>query len=150
MKLKLLATLALATGIASAAWAVQNRPGSRPFFAERLAQLGLTDAQLADVKKVLRTHLPAAKPVLEKLVTERRQLRATIHAETVDETAIRAQAAKVAALEADLAVLRATVAHEIKPVLTAEQIEKLKAMGADVDERVDAFLDRVAKRITED
>jgi protein CpxP len=83
-------------------------------------------------------------------VTERRALRDTIHAETIDETAIRAQAAKVASLEADLAVQRAHVSHDIRAVLTPDQLEKLKEMQIDVDARIDGFLHRVANRIAAD
>jgi hypothetical protein len=56
----------------------------------------------------------------------------------------------VAALEADLAVQRAQVVHEIRPLLTSEQIAKLKDMQLNVDDRIDGFLQRVAKRIAAD
>ena len=77
-------------------------------------------------------------------------MRDAIRAEPFDETAIRAQAAKVASLEADLAVQRAHVAHDIRAVLTPEQLQKLKDMQINVDARVDGFLHRIANRITED
>jgi Spy/CpxP family protein refolding chaperone len=77
-------------------------------------------------------------------------LRDTIRAATIDETAIRAQSAKVASLESDLAVQRAYVAHDIRAVLTPEQLQKLKDMQIDVDARIDGFLQRVANRIAED
>ena len=93
---------------------------------------------------------PAAGPLIRQLVDERRKLRDTIRADAIDEKAIRTQAAKVAALEADLAVERAHIAHEIKPVLTAEQLAKLKDWQVDIDEHIDGFLTRVAKRIAAD
>ncbi|MGA2605073.1 MAG: periplasmic heavy metal sensor, partial [Verrucomicrobiia bacterium] len=79
-------------------------------FAQRLAKLGVTDAQKAQLKTILRSYQPTVGPLVKEVVTERRALRDTIRAQTVDETAIRAQAAKVASLEADLAVQRAHVA----------------------------------------
>lgn len=119
-------------------------------FARKLAQLGVTDEQKTQVKTILRKYQPTAGPLIQQVVTERRVLRDRIRAETIDETAIRAEAAKVASLEADLAVQRAHVAHEIRAVLTPEQLLKLKEMQIDVDARIDGFLHRIANRIAED
>ena len=116
-------------------------------FLHRFATLGLSADQRASVKAILRKHQPEIKPLVDQLVTERRALRDTVRAATVDEPAIRAQSAKVAAMEADLAVKRAAVAHEIRAVLTPDQIEKLKTIQADGDKRLDGFRARVAKRI---
>ena len=121
-----------------------------PLFVERLADVGITDAQKQQVKAVLRKHLPEVEPMIKQLVTERRTLRDTIHADQVDEKAIRVQAAKVARLEAELAIQRARLVHEIKPVLTPEQIEKLKAIQTDANDRIDMMLSRVGKRIAAD
>ncbi|HVM60588.1 MAG TPA: Spy/CpxP family protein refolding chaperone [Verrucomicrobiae bacterium] len=119
-------------------------------FAHRLAQLGVTDQQKAQVKTILRGYQPTLGPLITEVVTERRALRDTIRAQTVDETAIRAEAAKVASLEADLAVERAHVVHDIRAVLTPEQIQKLKDMQIDADARFDTLLQRIANRIATD
>ena len=119
-------------------------------FARRLAQLGVTDAQKAQVKTILRGYQPTLGPLITEVVTERRALRDAIRAPAVDETAIRAQAAKVASLEADLAVQRAHVFHDIRAVLTPEQIQKLKDMQIDADARFDTLLQRIANRIATD
>jgi protein CpxP len=65
-----------------------------------------------------------------------------VQAETVDEAAIRAQATKVAAVEADLAVQRAHGAQEIRKVLTPEQIQKFKAIQEKRDSKLDSFRSR--------
>lgn len=119
-------------------------------FKKQLARLGATDEQKAQVRAILRKYQPTAEPLIQQVVTERRALRDAIRAETIDETAIRAQAAKVASLEADLAVQRAHVAHDIRAVLTPEQLQKWKDMQTDVDARIDGFLHRIANRIAED
>ncbi len=119
-------------------------------FGHRLAQLGLTDQQKAQVKGILRNYQPTAGPLLREVVTERRALRDAIRAQTIDETAIRAQVAKVASLEADLAVQRAHIAHDIRAVLTPEQIQKLKNMQTAADARVDGLLQRIANSIATD
>jgi Spy/CpxP family protein refolding chaperone len=123
---------------------------SKGRFAMKLAQLGVTADQKAEVKTILRKYQPTAGPLIKQVVTERRALRDTIHAVTIDETAIRAQAAKVASLEADLAVQRAHVSHDMRAVLTPDQLQKLKEMEIDVDARIDGFFHRVANRIAAD
>jgi protein CpxP len=153
---KIFTTLAVATvvalgGGAYVAQATTDEAGAvMPRLAEKLATLGVTDEQKAEVKAILRKHQPAVEPLIKQVVAERRTLRDTIRAETIDEAGIRAQAAKVASLEADLAVQRAHVAHEIRAVLTPEQLEKLKETQVDVDARIDHVLHRIAKRIAED
>jgi Spy/CpxP family protein refolding chaperone len=119
-------------------------------FMERLAQVGVTGAQKAQVKAILRSYQPTAGPLIQQVVTERRALREQIRAQTIDEAAIRAQAAKVASVEANLAVERAHIAHDIRAVLTTEQIQKLKDMQIDADARFDGFLQRIANRIAAD
>jgi periplasmic protein CpxP/Spy len=119
-------------------------------FKKQLAQLGVTDEQKAQLKTILRKYQPTTVPLIQQVVTERRALRDSIRAESIDETAIRAQAAKVASLQADLAVQRAHVAHDIRAVLTPEQLQKLKDMQLNVDARVDGLLHRIANRVAED
>jgi protein CpxP len=119
-------------------------------FGRRLAQPGATDAQKAQVKAILRSYQPTVGPLVKEVVTERRALRDAIRAQTVDEAAIRAQAAKVASLEADLAVQRAHIAHDIRAVLTPEQLQELKQMQIDADTRFDGLLQRIANRLATD
>src|ERR1017187_913083 len=119
-------------------------------FARKLARLGVTADQKAEEKTILHKYPPTVGRLIKQVVTERRALRDTIHAETIDETAIRAQAAKVASLKSDLAVQRAHVSHDIRAVLTPDQLQKVKEMESDVDARIDGFLHRVANRIAAD
>jgi Spy/CpxP family protein refolding chaperone len=127
----------------------ENHIARRPF-ARKLAQIGVTDDQKTQVKEILRKFQPTVGPINKQVVAERRVLRDTIRAETINEPAIRAQAAKVASVEADLAVQRAHVAHEIRAVLTPEQLQKLREMQVDVDTRIDGVFARIAKRIADD
>lgn len=114
---------------------------------EKFAALGLTDAQKAAVKEALQKHQPTVKPLVDKLVTERRALQDLIHTGKADEAAVRTQSAKVAAVETDLAVERAKIAQELRPVLTEDQIKKLQEMKHEFRERVDGFRARIAKRL---
>ena len=118
--------------------------------AERLAGFVITEEQKAQAKAILREHRATAEPLIKSFVAERRVLRDLTHAEKVDEAAIRVQVEKVAKVGADLAVERAKIAHEMRGVLTPEQIQQLGEMREDVEARIDQFLDHVAKRIAED
>ncbi len=116
----------------------------------KIASLGITDGQRDQVHSILHSHQSQVEPMVRQMVAERRALRDLIRGDgPVNEAAIRAQCAKVAALEADLAVARAGIVKEVKGALKPEQVSKLKEMTADVDARVDHALDQVAKRIGE-
>jgi Spy/CpxP family protein refolding chaperone len=121
----------------------------RPF-KHRWAALGLSDDQKAQVKSILQKYKPTTQPLVQQLVTERRALRDVIQSPTIDESAIRAEAAKVASLQADLAVQRAHVSHDIQAVLTPDQIQKLQEMKAKADARFDGFRHHVAKSLGDD
>ena len=105
-----------------------------------LETLGLTDAQKQQVKDILKVNAPTVKPLIEKFVAERRQLRNLIQAEQIDETAIRAQTAKIALLEADMAINRAHVGQQIRAILTPEQRQKAAELFQKVDARMDRFM----------
>lgn len=89
-------------------------------------KLGLTDAQTQQIRTVFQNARPQFRPLMERLRTEHQALRTLTQAATVDEPAIRAQAAKVAAVEADLAVQRAQVAQQVRAILTPEQIQQVQ------------------------
>src|SRR5437870_2497822 len=99
------AAIAVAGTIGTFAWAEQSASNDAfapraEFLAGKLAQLGITEQQKQQIHAILREYAPTTAPKIRQLVTVKRALRDTIHATPVDEAAIRAQAAKVAALEA--------------------------------------------------
>jgi protein CpxP len=100
-------------------------------------ELGLDAQQKTQVKDILKNNHDTAKPLMDKMVAEKRAMRALIQAETVDETAIRSQSAKVAAVEADLAINRAQLAQKLRAVLTPDQIQKFKAIQEKRDQQMD-------------
>jgi len=109
--------------------------------------LGLSAQQKHDIKEILKKNRPQTQPLMKQLITERRALRSLIQNETIDEPAIRAQSAKVAAIESDMAVERARVTQEIRTVLTPEQVQKYLDIQAKRDRKLDKFLLRASKRI---
>lgn len=91
-------------------------------------KLGLTDAQKAQAKTIFQGNKDAVKPILANLRAERKNLQALIHADTVDEAAIRAETAKIAGIQADLNVNRAKVGAQFRAILTPTQLATLKTM----------------------
>lgn len=96
---------------------------------KRIAKkLGLTDAQKAQAKAIFLANKDVVKPIIVSLRAERQNLRALIHADTIDEAAIRAETAKIAGIQADLNVNRAKVGVQFRAILTPDQLTILKTM----------------------
>ena len=106
----------------------QRHKGQRGerFFKKMAKELGLTDQQKTRAKALFETSRAQHKPLLDTMRTEKRQLQALVHSGSADEAAVRAQAAKVAAIESDLAVQKSQQAKEFLALLTPEQAAKLK------------------------
>jgi periplasmic protein CpxP/Spy len=94
-------------------------------FAKKLA---LTDAQKAQAKTIFQGNREVIKPIVANLMAERKNLRALIHADTINEAAIRAETAKIAGIQADLNVNRAKVGKQFRAILTPAQLETLKTL----------------------
>jgi Spy/CpxP family protein refolding chaperone len=106
-------------------------------------QLDLTPDQIQQVKTIFANHKAELTPELKALHTSRGQLFAAIHADTLDEAAVKTAAAAVGQAEADLAVTRARIFGEVRQVLTPEQQAKLQGMLA----KARSFGDRIFSRI---
>jgi hypothetical protein len=140
------------TGFVGIAWAVGVNDPAAPYafrhaLLGKLVELGVSQAQKEQIHTVLRESRRTIKPLITQYVQERRALRKTIQTAPVNEAAIRAQAARVAQIEADLDVRRAHISEQIRAVLTPEQVEKLKQIAGTVDAHVDAMLERINDRI---
>jgi periplasmic protein CpxP/Spy len=122
-----------------------GQPPSGKHFEMMAKELGLTAEQKQALNDTFIKNKPQTAPIMKQMVTERRALRTLIQAEIIDEAAIRAQSAKVAAIEADLAVQRAHSAQDFRKVLTSVQLQKFKAMQDQRDSKRDKFLSRSAK-----
>ena len=107
------------------------------------ARLELTDAQKAQLKTIWSGEKGNVKSLIGRLHAARKNLRAAIHAGDANETTVRAAAAKVAAVEADLAVERMKLYSQIAPILTDEQRRKI----AGFEQRLDGAIGRAARRL---
>ena len=98
-----------------------REPGGMHQVQEILGTLSLTSDQQAAIDKLFTTHRDAARDGMNEFMTAQKALADQIHAETLDEAAIRQAAATVAGLEADRAVAEATMLSQIRAQLTPEQ-----------------------------
>ena len=104
-------------------------PFARGFFAEKIAdRLDLSDDQRVEIRTIFESYREEADGLGETMRVARQGLREQIQSDLFDETAIREAADLVAAVEADLAVLRAKIHSDVGQVLTPEQLAEAKAM----------------------
>ncbi|MFL6584576.1 MAG: Spy/CpxP family protein refolding chaperone [Chthoniobacterales bacterium] len=107
-----------------------------------LREVGVNDSQKEQIRNILRESRPTAQPLVKQLVQERKGLRDLVQSSPVNEPAIRAQAARVAQIQADLAVQRAHVADRVNALLTPDQVAKLKELRAERDTRRQEWMNR--------
>jgi periplasmic protein CpxP/Spy len=128
-----------------------GRGPGRPFgmlgeLGRGLRELELTDAQREQLRGVMQSHQAEFREIGDRLRTAREALHAAVTADAVDEPAIRARSADVAAIEADAAVLRARVHQEVFSLLTAEQQAKAKELKAEAEARLKERASRLRER----
>ena len=102
-------------------------------------KLGLTDAQAAQIRDVLKGERETLATLARAGHDARVKLRQAIQKDCATESEIRSASAEVAKAQADIAVERHTVFGKLKPILSKDQLEKLAAM----QDKVDSFLDGV-------
>ncbi|MGE0042897.1 MAG: Spy/CpxP family protein refolding chaperone [Vicinamibacterales bacterium] len=103
-----------------------------------LRALDLTDAQRTQVKDIVDANKAAFDEIGQRMRTARQGLQKAIEASPVNEEAIRAASAAVAAVEADAAVLRANVHSQVFGLLSAEQLQKAADLKAQRETRMKA------------
>jgi Spy/CpxP family protein refolding chaperone len=76
-----------------------------------------------------------------------KSIRASIQANDANETTVRAASARVAAVQADLAVERMKIYGKIAPILTDEQRRQIADFEQRTDDVVDGVIARVGERL---
>ena len=99
-----------------------------------LERLDLTTDQRDRVRQILDSHRDEQKAIGDRAMKAHEALQEVVTG-TFDESAIRARAADVAAVDADVAVAQARVYSEVFQILTSDQQQKLKKAQADMKER---------------
>ena len=97
--------------------------------------LDLTDAQKAQVKGILRSHLTELETQATASSSARVALHDAIHAQPVNEQLIRTKAMELGAVHAEGAVLFAKIRAEILPILTEDQKTKMQTMHERMKQR---------------
>ncbi|GEM_PF-3346198 len=124
-----------------------NDEGGPVGLMKAIHNLDLTETQRAEIKVIVREEYPKVEPKIRQLVEARRSMRSAIQQTEMDEKLIRARAATVADIGADLAVERARVRQRVVALLTDAQKETLISLQKDADQRVDAFLIKLGEKI---
>ena len=144
----LLATGGLFTIKAYAAEKPAPERGLRGQFLQRAKEkLGLTDEQVTKIKSELKVEKSTLSDLLSRLHEARVGLREAIQATDANETSVRAASAKVAVVEADLAVERLKLYGRIGPILTPEQREKVMEFQTRLDDLLDNRLNHLGERL---
>jgi Spy/CpxP family protein refolding chaperone len=135
-------------GTATYVWAASPEAMGRPLammFGGKLRDLNVTDAQRAAARSTLKAHAPTMMPLVRKLVSERRALHDLVRAEKPDEAAIRTQSARVASIQAELAVEASRLAVDLRKIATPDQLGKVRELEKTIRERVDRGLDKASE-----
>ncbi len=132
-------------------YAVERTAGAGHFRGQLLERakekLGLTDDQISKIKDELKADKDTIKDLISRLHEARIGLREAIQATDATEASVRAAAAKVSAVEGDIAVERMKLHGRISPILTSEQKEKIKAFESKIDDFVDGIINRLGGRL---
>ena len=88
--------------------------------------LDLTDDQKTQLNQITESHSAEFRAIRDKSRAAHAGMQELLTAETINESAIRAKSAEIAAAEADMLILNAKIRNESMQILTAEQLSKLK------------------------
>lgn len=148
-RLFILLTAGLLAFTGAAVFQGKAAPGDRPARGQILQhivkELELTPDQIDKIKAALRAQKETLVPLVKGLHESRTVLRNAIHEKTASEATVREAASKVAALESDLAVERMKLSAKISPILTEEQINKVKQFEAKADDAIFGILKRLGE-----
>jgi Spy/CpxP family protein refolding chaperone len=89
----------------------------------QVAALHVSSEQKDEMRRIAAAHLDEVEAASDRAHAARRAVADAVQADEVDEAAIRSRVQAAANAEADLAVLRAKVRHEVRGVLSTEQRE---------------------------
>jgi Spy/CpxP family protein refolding chaperone len=135
----------LTVGIGTAAFSIagdqQPAPGARgraagpgrraigPLAGLPIRELNLTEAQREQIRTIAASHQDALNGIGERAAAARGALHAATASASFDEGLVRARAAELAAVEADLAVVRARIYADALQILTPVQQAKAKELS---------------------
>ena len=137
-------------GTARAADSSASHPSGHGRILQRIKdKLDLTDAQVAQIREILKADRSNLTDLLTRLHSARKEVRSAIHSGDATEASVRSASAKAAAVEADFAVERLRLYGKISPILTDAQREKLSQFEAKLDDAIDGIIQRMGAKLDE-
>lgn len=121
-------------------------PGGPGLLGPELRRLGLSEDQRSRVRQIMESHRDEQRALADRARKAHEALREVTESPTFDESAVRARAADVAIVEADMAVARARLYNEVYQILTPEQQTTLKTLQAGRGQRQDRLQERRERR----
>ena len=109
-------------------------------------KLGLSDEQVEQIKTAVKGEKENIVGLVTRLRDARVELRDAIQAKDATEDSVRAAAAKVAVVEADMAVQRLKLSREINPILNDEQKAKFAELQAHIDGLIESGIGRMREK----
>ncbi len=91
-----------------------------------IERLELNEEQEKQVRSIRDSYHPKVEALRDKMRDNRKQLRETMHADTIDQAKVKQLAQQIGDLKTDKIILRAQMRNEFHKVLTKEQLEKMK------------------------
>jgi Spy/CpxP family protein refolding chaperone len=109
----------------------------------------LTEAQKTQVASVLMKYREEQKTLVDKMIAARENVFEAVHASEFNEAAVRQASRELASAGEEFAVLKARISSEIRPILTAEQIQQIEDQKAEKKERMKTRKEEMRSRFDE-
>lgn len=110
-------------------------------------KLALTDEQQARIKSELALEKDVVTDLARKLYEAKKGLREILHQTDASEAKVREAATKVGTVETDLAVERFKIYGRLRPILTADQIEKLNEMEETGEAALASAIEKIGQHV---
>jgi Spy/CpxP family protein refolding chaperone len=94
------------------------------------AELNLSEEQKEKIKIVIQKYRPSIKSIAQTIVQNRHALHKAVLAEKRDEITIRKSAENLGKYIGDAALIASQIANDVRPILTAGQIDRIKQFNA--------------------
>jgi protein CpxP len=112
-----------------------------------LGQLDLTDAQREQIRSIVQSHRDELTAIADRTRTARQNMQQASADNALDESSLRAASGDLATAMADGSVLRSRIRQEVFGVLTPDQLEKVKTLQANREQRRLQMRERIQERV---
>ena len=124
----------------------QNRRTQRERRPNLLAELGLTQEQRGQIRRINLQKRPLVRDAQQRLREANRRLDQAIYADSMNETDIQARLKDVQTAQSELIKIRFTNELAIRRILTVEQLSKFRALREQFAQRMENNQEQPQKR----